>query len=61
MATCKECRGKGSLRCPHCKGTGKKYAGPARYDECKLCSGSGKRKCDVCNGRGTTETRAVPG
>ena len=56
MATCKECKGKGSVPCPDCKGKGKKDHGgifSTDWRECKLCGGSGKKKCGVCNGKGT--------
>ena len=55
MATCKECSGKGSVKCPDCGGRGKKDIGfiGVKYVECKHCNGSGRKKCGVCNGRGT--------
>ena len=54
MATCKECKGKGSVPCPDCKGKGKKDCGgflSSDWRECKHCGGSGKKKCGVGNGR----------
>ena len=55
MATCKECGGKGGVKCPDCNGRGKKDVGVIgiNYVECKHCNGSGKKKCGVCNGKGT--------
>lgn len=55
MATCIECKGERSVKCPDCRGKGKKDRGSifqSDYRECKLCHGSGKKKCGVCNGTG---------
>ena len=46
--TCKECGGRGSVKCPQCRGTGRSSG-----TECKLCAGSGVKKCGVCMGKGT--------
>lgn len=55
MPTCKECGGKGGVKCPSCDGRGTKNTGMfgTSTEECKLCNGSGKKKCGVCNGKGT--------
>jgi DnaJ-class molecular chaperone len=56
MATCKTCSGKGSIKCPRCKGSGRVDKGMllASYHECSHCSGSGVKKCGACNGKGHT-------
>jgi DnaJ-class molecular chaperone len=56
MATCRECNGKGSVKCPDCHGAGKRDVGgmlKADWKECKHCGGSGRKKCGVCNGKGS--------
>ncbi len=57
MATCRECSGKGSLKCPRCGGKGTRYEGDflsgGKDKQCVNCSGSGRVKCGVCSGRGT--------
>jgi DnaJ-class molecular chaperone len=61
LATCNECRGKGSVRCPDCHGKGKKDYGTfltTDWRECRLCHGSGRKKCGVCNGRELFELAA---
>lgn len=53
MATCKTCNGKGSVKCPRCKGTGRVGGGVfTSSTECSHCSGSGVKKCGACNGKG---------
>ena len=53
MATCKECNGKGSSKCPKCKGTGRVGGGIiSSLHQCNNCNGSGKVKCGVCQGKG---------
>jgi len=53
MAQCKACGSSGAVKCPECKGTGRKGGGvfSSSY-ECKHCNGSGVKKCGVCNGKG---------
>lgn len=50
MATCKTCKGEGSVKCPKCNGKGRVGGGvfSSSY-ECKHCSGSGVKKCGACN------------
>lgn len=53
MATCKTCHGKGSVKCPKCKGTGRIVGGPFTSSrKCDNCNGSGVVKCGACNGKG---------
>jgi DnaJ-class molecular chaperone len=54
MANCNTCNGKGSVKCPKCKGTGEMTTGMfGNYQEkCNNCHGSGVAKCGVCNGSG---------
>jgi DnaJ-class molecular chaperone len=55
MATCKTCKGEGSVECPVCKGKGYKPGGlVTSRTECSHCSGSGVKKCGACNGTGRT-------
>ncbi len=55
MATCKTCKGKGSVECPVCKGKGYKPGGlVTSKTECPHCSGSGVKKCGACDGTGRT-------
>jgi DnaJ-class molecular chaperone len=53
MPSCKTCSGKGSVKCPKCKGSGRTEGGllssPRRCDN---CHGSGVVKCGVCHGKG---------
>lgn len=55
MAYCKECRGKGSARCPKCGGRGRIDTGFLSVSSvaCRHCEGSGKVRCGVCKGRGS--------
>lgn len=57
MATCKACSGKGSLRCPKCKGKGTYYdsgdlLSGGKTKRCENCYGSGVVRCGACGGRG---------
>jgi len=53
MATCKTCSGKGSVKCPKCKGSGRWEAGFLAFStQCNNCDGSGVTKCGVCHGKG---------
>jgi len=54
MATCKTCNGKGSVKCPKCKGTGRVGGGIlSSSSQCNNCDGSGIVKCGVCHGKGS--------
>jgi len=53
MATCKACSGKGAVKCPKCKGTGRIGSGMlTSSSQCNNCHGSGEVMCGVCNGKG---------
>lgn len=52
MATCKTCNGKGSVKCPKCKGRGRIQDLLGGSHQCNNCNGSGVVKCGVCNGKG---------
>lgn len=52
MPTCKTCNGKGSVKCPKCKGTGRISELLGGSHQCNNCSGSGVVKCGACNGKG---------
>lgn len=53
MAECKTCKGKGSVKCPQCHGTGRHGGGfLTSSHKCEHCSGSGVQKCGACNGKG---------
>ena len=47
MATCKQCKGLGMMRCSLCRGEGELEDGP-----CKNCDGEGEVVCDGCWGYG---------
>lgn len=55
MAKCQTCGGKGSVKCPKCKGAGRHGDGgfiPGGTKQCDNCHGSGVVKCGVCHGKG---------
>jgi len=52
MAVCKTCGGKGSIKCPVCKGAGRIVPLLGSPYTCKNCEGSGVVKCGVCKGTG---------
>lgn len=53
MATCKTCDGKGSTKCPKCKGSGRVGGGIlTSSSQCSNCHGSGVTKCGACHGKG---------
>lgn len=52
MSQCNTCHGKGSLKCPKCKGTGRIRHLLDGGAQCNNCSGSGVVKCGVCAGKG---------
>jgi len=52
MATCKTCKGKGSVKCLTCDGEGRIIPVLSSAYSCKNCEGSGVVKCGVCKGEG---------
>ncbi len=55
MAKCQTCGGKGSVKCPKCKGAGRHGDGgfiPGGTKQCDNCHGSGVVKCGVCHVKG---------
>ena len=53
MATCKRCNGKGTIKCPICKGQGRIIPIFGSSYPCKHCGGSGEVTCPECQGKGT--------
>ena len=53
MATFKTCNGKGSVKCPTCKGQGRIVPIFGSAYTCKYCESSGVVKCGVCKGKGS--------
>src|SRR5258706_9057023 len=53
MATCKNCGGVGSSKCPQCRGRGRIVPTFGPSHSCKHCEGSGVVKCGVCRGTGS--------
>jgi DnaJ-class molecular chaperone len=53
MATCKACSGKGFIKCPTCRGSGRIVPAIEPVYTCKNCEGSGIVKCGACKGKGT--------
>jgi DnaJ-class molecular chaperone len=51
MAKCVRCNGKGTVSCPQCKGSGRKYD-ILSSSECGHCKGTGEVKCPLCDGEG---------
>ncbi|KAH0466528.1 uncharacterized protein LOC110114691 [Dendrobium catenatum] len=49
--------GRGSPRCPTCKGTGRVDCFCSRWSDgdvgCRTCAGSGRMACNSCGGSGT--------
>jgi hypothetical protein len=62
MANCKTCGGKGAVKCPVCKGTGR-VGGDISTNprQCDNCKGSGVVKCKACNGKGYIVVKAIEG
>jgi hypothetical protein len=57
LATCRTCNGKGSVKCPKCKGSGRVSSGgilPGGSVQCDNCHGSGVARCGGCAGKGHT-------
>ena len=60
MATCQTCWGKGTVECPHCKGTGKVETFKNltfELHECKRCRGTRKIDCRRCHATGKVPDR----
>lgn len=52
MATCKECGGRGTVKCPKCNDLGEVGNVISGYRKCDHCGGSSRLPCPVCHGKG---------
>jgi len=47
---CSECKGKGSIACPVCRGQGRQPSSNASQRPCMSCHGKGTSVCPMCRG-----------
>lgn len=70
LTECKSCRGRGTVQCARCHGTGQVssrsvysgsgiYPGPLGNVDCSVCNGRGELQCLACGGKAAYTTEAA--